>query len=79
MVFISEGDYPLVIHKSKTADNEGTVMLFIDSFGTPVESFLTTAYQNVIAIDLRCGWKETAVDFVNKYDPETVIVMFNPN
>lgn len=77
------GDYPLVIHESKTAKNPGTIMLFIDSFGTLPESFLTTVYQHVIAVDLR--WvklqrmKETAVDFVNYYNPDIVVVAFNPN
>ena len=77
------GDYPLVIHENKMAQNEDTVVVFIDSFGTPVESFLTTAFQNVIAIDLRwvlrSGMKESAVDFIERYQPDTVIVMFNPN
>ena len=58
-------------------------MLFIDSYGTIVESYLTTAYQNVIAVDLRWvlrqGWEESAYDFINQYEPDTVIVAFNPN
>lgn len=77
------GDYPLVIHESRTAENEGTIMLFIDSFGTPVESFLTTAYRHVVAVDLRWvlryGWDETSVDFIKQYKPDNVIVMLNPN
>ena len=77
------GDYPLVIHHSETAKNPGTVMLFIDSYGTIPEAFLTTAFKNVIAVDLR--WVKindmgiTATQFVETYKPDTVIVMFNPN
>lgn len=77
------GDFPLVIHNSKTAENEGTIMLFIDSFGTIVESYLTTAYQNVIAVDLRWILRNqmqiTAKELVEKYEPSNVIIMFNPN
>lgn len=77
------GDFPLVSHHSETAQNPGTVMLFIDSYGTIVESYLTTAYQNVVAVDLRWvlrqGWEESAYDFINQYKPDTVIVAFNPN
>jgi len=77
------GDFPLVIHRSETAKNPGTVMIFIDSFGTIIESYLTTAYQNVIAVDLRwvklLGWEETAYDYINRYEPDTIIVAFNPN
>ena len=77
------GDFPLVLHKSETAKNDGTVMLFIDSFGTMVESYLTTAYQNVIAVDLRWILRNqmnvTAKELVEEYDPSNVIIMFNPN
>ena len=77
------GDFPLVVHKSETAENPGTIMLLIDSFGTIPEAFLTTAYQNVIAIDLRwvlrLGWEETTVDFIEKYDPDVVVVTLNPD
>ena len=77
------GDFPLVVHKSETAKNPGTIMLLIDSFGMIPESFLTTAYQNVIAIDLRwvlrLGWEETTVDFIEKYNPDIVVVTLNPD
>lgn len=77
------GDFPLVLHKSETAKNDGTVMLFIDSFGTMVESYLTTAYQNVIAVDLRWILRNqmnvTAKELVEEYNPSNVIIMFNPN
>ena len=58
-------------------------MVFIDSYGTIVESYLTTAFRKVIAVDLRWvlrkGMEESAVDFIERYQPDTVIVMFNPN
>lgn len=77
------GDFPLVIHKSETAQNPGMVMIFIDSFGTMIESFMSTAYKDVIAIDLRWvlrnGWDETARDYIERFKPQTVIVAFNPN
>ena len=77
------GDFPLVIHESETAKNSETVMVFIDSYGTIVESYLTTAFRKVIAVDLRWvlrkGMEESAVDFIERYQPDTVIVMFNPN
>ena len=77
------GDFPLVIHKSETVKNDGTIMLFIDSFGTMVESYLTTAYENVIAVDLRWILRNemniTAKELVEEYNPSNVIIMFNPN
>lgn len=77
------GDWPLVIHHSETAPIDKTVMIFIDSFGTIPESFLTTAYQNVIGVDLRWVLRKhldkTAVDFVEEYQPDIVMIAFNPN
>lgn len=77
------GDFPLVIHKSKTAKTDKTIMLFIDSFGNIPESFLTTVYKKVIAVDLR--WiklkklNKTAIDFIKEYKPDHVVVTYNPN
>lgn len=77
------GDYPLVIHNSNTASTDKSILLFIDSFGTIPEAFLTTAYKEVIAVDLRWvlrnGWNETAKDYIDEYNPDHVVVMFNPN
>lgn len=77
------GDYPLVIHHSDTAETKKTVLMFIDSFGIIPESFLTTVYSDVIAVDLRWvlrnNWTETVADFIEQYNPDHVIVMFNPD
>lgn len=77
------GDFPLVIHESSSATNKNTILLFIDSFGTIPESFFTTVFERVVAVDLRWvlrnGWNEKAIDFVEQYNPNHVVVMFNPN
>ena len=77
------GDYPLVIHHSETASNSKKLMIFIDSFGTIPESYFTTIFQDVIAVDLRWIARKqmgfTACDLVEEYDPDYVIVTFNPN
>ena len=77
------GDWPVVVHHSETAPIDKTLMILIDSYGTIPEAFLTTAYQNVVALDLRwvklTGMETTTVDFVEEYDPDIVIVAFNPN
>ena len=77
------GDWPVVVHHSETAPIDKTVMILIDSYGTIPEAFLTTAYRNVIALDLRwirlTGMEKTAVEFVEEYSPDIVIIAFNPN
>ena len=77
------GDWPLVVHHSDTAPIDKTIMILIDSYGTIPEAFLTTVYKNIVALDLRwvlrTDMKKTTADFVEEYDPDIVIVMFNPN
>ncbi|MGI6654234.1 MAG: alginate O-acetyltransferase AlgX-related protein [Christensenellales bacterium] len=77
------GDWPLVVHHSETAPIDKTVMVLIDSYGTIPESFLTTTYKSVVALDLRwilrCDIGKTTVEYVEEYQPDIVIVMFNPN
>lgn len=77
------GDFPLVVHESKTAATDKCIMVFCDSFGTIVHSLLSTVYKKVIAVDLRWvkinGWEESAVDFINIYNPDHVVMMYNPN
>lgn len=76
------GDFPVVLHESETAKNDKTVLMFIDSFGIMPEAFLTTEFKHVYAIDLRWvlrnGMSETAADFVEQYQPDHVIMAFNP-
>ncbi len=77
------GDWPVVVHHSETAPVDKNVMILIDSFGTIPESFLTTVYKNVIGLDLRWVLRnnigKTTAEFVEEYDPNIVIIMFNPN
>jgi len=44
---------------------------------------LVTAYKNVVAVDLRwikiLNYEQTAVDLIETYSPDTIIVMLNPN
>jgi hypothetical protein len=77
------GDWPIVVHHSETAPIDKTVMILIDSYGTVVESFLTTTFKNVIGLDLRWVLRKqigkTTAEFVEEYQPDIVVVMFNPN
>ena len=77
------GDWPLVVHHSETAPVDKTIMILIDSYGTVTESFLTTVYKNVVAVDLRWVLRnnigKTTADYIEEYKPDILIVMFNPN
>ena len=49
-----------------------------DSFGLPVEGFLATAFREVETLDLRHLKDTTAVEMIENFRPDVVIVMYNP-
>ena len=49
-----------------------------DSFGLPVEDFLSTAFREVETLDLRYLENATAVEMIESIQPDMVIVLYNP-
>ena len=49
-----------------------------DSFGLPVEDFLSTAFRRVETLDLRYVKDTTAAEVLDRFQPDMVIVMYNP-
>ncbi|MBQ1256633.1 MAG: hypothetical protein IIX93_05110, partial [Clostridia bacterium] len=58
------------------AGNDTTVLIFKDSFGTPVAGFLTLAAKNVHAVDLR-STSLSMKEIVEKVNPDCVIFAYS--
>lgn len=80
MIYIG-GLYPLVRHHNPLAPLKVKVLLIGDSFARPVEAFLSTAVQDLIAIDpRRRNPKHKGVaDIVRQERPDIVIQLQTPN
>ena len=49
-----------------------------DSFGLPLEGYLATAFREVETLDLRYLKDTTAVEVIDQFQPDMVIVLYNP-
>lgn len=72
------GDYPLVWFQNENAPSDKRILMIKDSYGLPLEGFLATAFREVETLDLRYLKDETAVEAIDAFQPDAVIVMYNP-
>ena len=71
-------NYPLVQFSCETAPCTKKILLLKDSYGLPLEGYLATAFQQVQTLDLRHLTDTTAVEVIEDFQPDMVIVMYNP-
>ena len=71
-------NYPLVQFSCETAPCGRKILLLKDSFGLPLEGYLATAFQQVQTLDLRYLSGTTALEVIEDFQPDMVIVMYNP-
>lgn len=76
---VHTGDnYPHVQFRCETAPSSKKILMLKDSYGLPLEGFLATAFQEVETLDLRHLEGRTAVEVIDAFQPDMVIVMYNP-
>lgn len=71
-------NYELVQFRCETAPSEKRILMVKDSFGLPLEGFLATAFREVETLDLRYLKDTTAVEMIEAFQPDAVVVMYNP-
>ncbi|MDO4960872.1 MAG: DHHW family protein [Eubacteriales bacterium] len=80
------GQYVLATHINRDAPNPQHVLFIKDSFGTPVQTFLSTEFERVDVIDPRENLdprKEgynyiNVAEYINTVKPDIVIMLLNP-
>lgn len=72
------GDYPEVIIQNHNVEN-GKLLIIKDSFALPFTAFLATVTEEIHMIDLRYFTKESLCDYIRDYQPDMVMVMYNPS
>lgn len=73
------GDYPLVLHRNDEAPVKKKLLLLKDSFTLPVQSFLSTIYQEIDVIDPRHFTECSLTEYIYRAQPDAVIMMINPS
>lgn len=71
-------NYSHVRFRSETAPSDRRILMIKDSYGLPLEGYLATAFRKVETLDLRYLENATAVEVISDFQPDTVIVMYNP-
>lgn len=73
------GDYPLVQHRNVSAPVDKKLLIIKDSFGVPYQSFMSTLFTAVDAIDPRHYTEQSIADYIMQYEPDIVMLVINPN
>ena len=71
-------NYDHVQFRCETAPSYEKILMIQDSFGLPLEGYLATAFREVETLDLRYLKDTTAVEVIDQFQPDMVIVMYNP-
>lgn len=73
------GDYAHVQFRNPAAPCDLRVLVVQDSFGIALEGMLATLFQQVETVDLRMASKYTLKERIETFDPQMVIVLYNPS
>lgn len=73
------GDYPLVQHRNLQAPSKLRLLILKDSFMLPLQSYLSTVFQEIDVIDPRHFTDCTLVEYVQWSQPDIVIMAINPS
>ncbi len=73
------GDYPLVQHRNAGAPNKQRILLLKDSFGLPLQSYLSTEFAMVDVIDPRHYTDSSIAEYCLWTKPDLVITVLNPS
>ena len=71
-------NYDHVQFRCETAPSYKKILMIQDSFGLPLEGYLATAFREVETLDLRYLKDTTSVEVIDQFQPDMVIVMYNP-
>lgn len=73
------GDYKLNIIKNNSAPNDKKVLLLRDSYSCTLLPFMSLNFKEISAIDLRYYKKTSLIDYIEEYEPDLVILAYNPS
>ena len=76
-VYIGD-QYPVVTMRNPEAPVDKKILLLKDSFALPVQSFLSECFTQIDALDLRLYTEQSVYEYVQDFQPDIVIVMYNP-
>lgn len=73
------GNLPLTQHRNLYAPSSLKVLMLKDSFTTPLQTYLSTVFQEVDLIDPRYFTECSIAEYVERAEPDIVILAINPS
>lgn len=73
------GDYPLVQHRNAMAPSDLKILWVKDSFTLPLQSYLSTVFQDIDVVDPRHFTECSIAEYSSRRDYDVVIVCLNPS
>lgn len=72
-------DYDLVKYRNRHAPNDLRILIIKDSFSIPIQSFLSTMYSEIDALDPRYFTECGIAEYIERTVPDIVIMMVSPD
>lgn len=72
------GDFPLVNHRNLSAHVKARILLLKDSYGLPIQAFLSTLFSEVDVLDLRRFDEMTVTEYIKSTRPDAIVVLYYP-
>lgn len=73
------GNLSLGLHRNADAPIDAKVLLIKDSFGLPVQAFLSTVFSEIDAMDPREFDECSITEYIFRSQPDAVVMMINPS
>ena len=73
------GNLPIAFHRNADAPIDAKILLIKDSFGLPVQAFLSTVYSEIDALDPREFDECSITEYIYRTQPDAVVMMINPS
>lgn len=71
------GDYPEIIIENQESTSDKKILVIQDSFGLPFSAMMSLRVKELRILDLR-HFEENEIDYIEKYNPDIVIILYNP-
>ena len=75
--YVSSDRSEVIIENRKSATGK-KVLILKDSFALPVSAFLSTCFSETRLLDLRYHQEKSVKEYILDYNPDAVIVIYNP-
>ena len=68
-----------VLVENKKDRNNKKLLIFHDSFGFPLSAFMCLSAEHTTIIDVRAAFDKNIPEYIEEYQPDFILFIFNPD